>query len=537
MLNIDIAIIGMSGRFPGASNIDEFWSNINNKINSIAQFSDNELINAGVSPELIQNPGYVKVKGYLKNAEFFDAGFFKFSRHEAEILDPQYRLFFEATWEALENAGYVPDKYSGKIGIFAGSSNIDGYYLNNLRQNQNIGSTLLSDNFTVMLYNAKDFLSALLAYKLNLRGPAVTVQTACSTSLVAVTMACQSLLNFESDIALAGGTCVTMPLKSGYMFQDGMMLSPTGKCSTFDKDANGIVLGNGLGVIVLKRLSEALKDGDYIHAVIKGFSVNSDGSEKIGFTAPGILGQQVVVQDALKRANIQPEMISYIETHGTGTILGDLIEIEALTRVFKKQANDIALGSVKPNIGHLDAASGIAGLIKVVQALKYKILPPNIHFETPNPQINFQQTSFYINTVSAPWKSVASKYYAGVSSFGIGGTNVHIILTEAPQYTVKNNILKPVLLVLSARTIMTLNQMRKNLAIFLNNNHDINLANVAYTLQFGRKHFKYRIAYICSTIEEAINYLQKSETNILITSSNTEQEQLVPRQISFSRCL
>lgn len=503
--NGDIAIIGMACRLPGANTPEDFWANISNKTNSITQFSQEDLLQAGISEELVKNPKYVRSKGYLQDADQFDADFFKFSKHEAEILDPQFRLFFEVTWEALENAAYVPEDYSGKIGVFAGSSNIDSYYLHNLRKAQ---STLFTDHFTVMLHNAKDFLAALLAYKLNLRGPAVTLQTACSTSLVAVSMACQSLLSGESDITLAGGTCVSTPLKSGYLFQEGMMLSPSGKCSPFDKNADGTLLGNGAGVVVLKRLSDALADRDSIHAIIKGFAVNNDGGHKIGFTAPNVSGQQAVIEEALKRAQLTPDKISYIETHGTGTILGDVVELEALSQVFDGCTQPIALSSVKPNIGHLDAASGIASLIKAVLALNHKTLPPTLHFESASPQLHFENTSFYVSTTSTPWQNGVGRY-VGVSSFGMGGTNAHVILGEAMASSLPTPAIEePVLLFLSARSPTALGKLRENLASFLKKNPEVRLADVAYTLQVGRKHFKYRKAYRCRTLKDAIEQLQ-----------------------------
>lgn len=517
----DIAIIGMAGKFPDAKNIEEFWENIINTKNSIKNFTDEELTIQGIEENLLKDKNYVKSKGYLENSEYFDADFFKFSKHEAEILDPQYRLFFEIAWEALENSAYVPENYKGKIGIFASSSNIDTYYNHNLFKSGK--SSLHPDNFTIMLHNAKDFLSNLLAYKLKLCGPAITVQTACSSSLVAICMACQSLLSFESDMVLAGGVCITMPLKSGYLFQEGMMLSPTGKCSTFDKNADGIVMGNGLGVVVLKRLNEAMKDGDYIHAIIKGTSVNNDGGNKIGFTAPSVAGQQAVIESALNKANIKPDMLSYIETHGTGTILGDLIEVEALTRIFKEHTREITLGSVKPNIGHLDAAAGVANLIKVTQALKYKILPPNLNFHQSSPQLKLAQTPFKINIKPVPWLSHNLKRYAGVSAFGIGGTNAHVILTEAPEKEESSNPREKALLVISAKTPDVLIQIKRNLASFLFKNKKINLSDVAYTLQVGRKNFHHREAFICLDIEDAISQLNSELANIKENPDDTTE--------------
>lgn len=520
----DIAIIGMAGRFPGADSVDQFWANIVAKRDAISFFEHDTLIQAGVSPDLLSNPKYIKAKGFLENASLFDADFFGFSKHDAIILDPQYRLFLETVWEALENAAYAPEAYTGKIGLFAGSSSIDSYFAHSLAINNE--SSLLAQNFNVLKYNAKDFLTMLLAYKLNLRGPAITIQTGCSSSLVATCMACQSLLSLESDIAIAGGVSITVPLKSGYLFQDGMMLSPSGQCRAFDKDADGSVSGNGLGVVVLKRLNAALNDGDHIHAIIKGFAVNNDGHHRMSFTAPSIQGQQEVIETALARAKIKPEMISYIEAHGTGTILGDLIECSALTEVFKEVPTRVALGSVKPNIGHLDVAAGISGLIKTVQALKHKVLPPNIHFNTPNPHIDFNHTPFYINTESAPWDSPDANRYAGVSSFGIGGTNAHIVLQEAPASRCKAEAPSLQLFVLSARTPSALAQAKHKLARYLQDNPLINHADVAYTLQVGRKHFKCRDMFVCLSTDDAITKLSALKTNSSQEHADTSQEKL-----------
>ncbi len=515
-----VAIIGMAGRFPGAQNIDEFWENIKNKVESISFFSEDELIRSDVLPTCLDDNNYIRAKGYLKDASLFDADFFKFNRHEAEILDPQFRLFLEAAWEALENAAYVPDNAAEKIGLFAGSST-SNYYLNNLMNNSQLGSLSHANEMLLLTSNAKDFLTTLLAYKLNLTGPCVTVQTACSTSLVAVCMACDSLLASNCDIALAGGVSITTPLKSGYLFQEGMILSPDGHCRAFDAASHGTVSGNGLGVLVLKRLDRALKDHDNIHAIIKGYSVNNDGSNKIGYTAPSIEGQREVIQAALDKAKIKAEMIGYIETHGTGTRLGDPIEMKALTKVFSSSPGEthkhsIALGALKSNIGHLDIAAGLAGAIKAIQALKYRILPPNINFENLNSEINFSNTPFYINTSEQPWAEQSHPRFAGVSSFGIGGTNAHIILQEpSPATTSKTNSL-PILLVLSAKKRSALIRRRRSLIKYFQSHPDSTLDDVAFTLQVGRKTMEDRFACICVSIEQAIEKLNKlHETEIL----------------------
>lgn len=426
----EVAIIGMAGRFPGAKDLAEYWQNIESKNCSIINFSDQELLENGVSLHDLNNPNYIKSKGYLADADMFDADFFKFSRCEAEQLDPQFRIFLEESFTALKSAGYISENYLGKIGVFAGASNIDSYFSNNLLQNTR--SSLSADNFTKLLYNAKDFLSSHVAYKLNLKGPAVTVQTACSSSLVSVITACRSILGGDADMAIAGGVSVTTPLKSGYSFQEGMMLSPTGRCRPFDENADGIVVGNGCGVVVLKKLSEALKHKDRIYAVIKGAAINHDGNSKIGFTAPGVSGQASVLREALKNAELSPEDISYIEAHGTGTVLGDLIEFESLNEVYSNTSrpNKIMLGAVKSNIGHLDAASGIAGLIKTVLALNKEKLPANASFNNENPRLNFSSSPFEICKKPQRWGPEGCSKYAGVSSFGIGGTNTHIILGQ-----------------------------------------------------------------------------------------------------------
>ncbi len=428
----EIAIIGLTGRFPGAKNLDEFWHNLQTGVESISFFSDEELLAAGIEPALINNPNYVKANGVLEDAELFDAAFFNFNPRDAEITDPQHRIFLECAWEALENAGYDSETYNGSIGVFAGS-NLSGYLLN-IYFNQNIRNSI--DEHQLTIAADKDYLATRTSYKLNLTGPSYTIQTACSTSLVAVHLACQSLLNGECDIALVGGISVGASRKAGYLYQEGGIKSPDGHCRAFDAKAQGTVSGEGVGIVVLKRLEDTLNDGDFIHAVIKGSAVNNDGSNKVSYTAPRIEGQAKVIKTAQFVAEVEAETISYIEAHGTGTSLGDPIEIAALTQAFEsstKKKNFCAIGSLKTNIGHLDAAAGVAGLIKTVLALKHKQIPPSLHFEEPNPQIDFANSPFYVNNQLSEWKTNEYPRRAGVSSFGIGGTNAHIILEEAPR--------------------------------------------------------------------------------------------------------
>src|ERR1044071_6224769 len=393
----EVAIIGMSGRFPGAKNVDEFWQNLRNGIESVSFFSDRELGMAGVSPEVFNSPDYVKAKAVLDDVEMFDASFFGFTPREADVMDPQYRLFLECCWEALENAGYDFEVHSGRIGVYAGSG-MSTYLLFNLLSNPDIFESV--GGLQVRLTNDKDFLTTHVSYKLNLQGPSVVVQTACSTSLVAVHLACQGLLDGECNMALAGGVTVGVPHRVGYTYRDGGIWSPDGHCRAFDAKAQGTIAGNGVGVVVLKRLSDALADGNNILAVIKGTAINNDGSLKVGYTAPSVDGQAQVIARAQSVAGIHSDTLSYIEAHGTGTTLGDPIEIAALTQAFRAKTDKkqfCAIGSVKTNIGHLDTAAGVAGLIKTVLAINHKLLPPSLHYEEPNPNIDFANSPFFVN--------------------------------------------------------------------------------------------------------------------------------------------
>lgn len=428
----EIAVIGLSGRFPGAKDLDKFWKNLRNGVESIAHFTDRELETLGIPSEWVKDPNYVKAGAVLEDFDMFDAIFFGYSPKEAENIDPQQRIFLETAWEALENAGYNPETYDGPIGVFAGSNPSD--YLEILPAHSDVSDS--AGAFERLIGNEKDFLCTRVSYKLNLRGPSMTVQTGCSTSLVTVQLACQSLLNYQCNLALAGGVSINLRHSRGYFYQEGMIPSPDGHCMAFDADAHGTVLSQGVGVVVLKRLSEALSDGDTIHAVIKGVAINNDGALKAGYTAPSVNGQAEVIAMAHVLSGVAADTIGYIEAHGTGTPLGDPIEIAALTQAFRASTQKkgfCAIGSVKTNIGHADAAAGIAGLIKTILMLTHKQIPLSLHFKKPNPNIDFENSPFYVPTQLSEWCDNGFPRRAGVSSFGIGGTNVHAVLEEAPM--------------------------------------------------------------------------------------------------------
>ena len=518
-----IAIIGMSGRFPGAKDINTFWQNLSNAVESISFFTRDELIESGVNSLLIDNPDYVAASGVIENPALFDAELFGFSPREAEMMDPQHRLFLEQAWAALENAGYMSNEYKELIGVFAGSS-LNTYLLSNILPALNDPAQQPSyDPYQIMISSDKDFLTTRSSYKLNLRGPSVVVQSACSTSLVAIYLACQSLLDYECDIALAGGVSIRFPQKVGYLYQKGHIMSPDGHCRAFDAQANGIVRGSGVGVIVLKRLDEALNDRDNIHAIIKGSAINNDGSYKVGYTAPSVIGQAEVIRMAHSAADVDANSISYIECHGTATPLGDPIEIEAITKVFANNGKKTkcALGSVKTNIGHLDAAAGVAGLIKTVLALKHKKIPASLHFNKLNPAIDFSNNLFYVNSALSDWTSNSSPRRAGVSSFGIGGTNAHVVLEEFLASKMSEKSLRnwQVLLV-SANTESALKTSIENLKNHLISNPELNLADIAYTLQVGRKHLLYRAMFVCKDNQSAISSLSVTDDKTFFIKKN-----------------
>jgi amino acid adenylation domain-containing protein len=517
----EIAVIGMACRFPGAKNCEEFWDNLKNGIETIGFFSAGELEKRGVDPGLAADPNYVPVKGRLENNLCFDAFFFGYTPAEAAIMDPQVRIFHECAWEALENAGYDPGAYDGAIGLYAGASPNPFWEILPLRSVKGNNLYSYSELWDAVQFSDKDYLSTRAAYKLDLRGPVVTLQTACSTSLAAVDQACRGLLSGACDMALAGGVSITLHDESGYLYQEGTIMSPDGHCRAFDADANGTVGGNGLGVVVLKPLENAMADGDTILAVIKGSGINNDGKNKAGFTAPSSAGQAKAIRAALNTAGVSPESIAYIETHGTGTALGDPIEIEGLKMAwgsfepFKpdniNEKKYCAIGSVKSNIGHLDAAAGIAGLIKTVLVLYHRSIPPSLNFERPNRSIDFENSPFYVNTRLKSWENEKYPRRAGVSSFGLGGTNVHLVLEEFSGGT---RGLAPLsnrqyqLIILSAKTQSALDRMTQNLASHFKKNPGINCADAAYTLQIGREAFPHRRMLVCSLIEEAIRKLE-----------------------------
>jgi acyl transferase domain-containing protein len=523
----DIAVIGMAGRFPGAQNIEAFWHNLRHGVESITRFSDAELTAAGVAPAVLSDPNYVKAWGVLADVEWFDAAFFGFSPREAEIMDPQHRLFLECAWEALEDAGYAADKYHGSIGVYGGAS-LNTYLLHNLQAH---GDLLRSEAGLQMIIGSdKDYLTTQASYKLNLTGPSVAVQTACSTSLVAVHLACQSLLGSECDMALAGGVCIRVPQTTGYVYQEGHILSADGHCRAFDARAQGTVWGSGGGIVVLKRLQDALAEGDRIHAIIKGTAINNDGTGKIGYAAPSIDGQARMLASAFATAEISPETVSYIEAHGTGTPLGDPIEMAALTRAFRASTDKqgfCAIGSVKTNIGHLGAASGVAGLIKTVLALTHKELPASLHFVQPNPRIDFANSPFYVQTTLSEWRADKAPRRAGVSSFGIGGTNAHVVLEEAPAREASEASRPWQLLLLSAKTRTALERTTANLVAHFKKTPDLHLADAAYTLQIGRQRFSHRRMLVCQDLDDALTALQMRQLKRVVTHCEERTERSV----------
>lgn len=502
-----IAVIGMSGRFPGADNIEKYYDNIRNGVESIIQFSDDELRGYGVPEEWLKSPNFVKSGTVLDGVDKFDASFFGYTPAEATCIDPQQRLFLESAWESLEDAGYTPESCDHDIGVFAGASPND--YINFLAGNVDLADS--AGQMELMIGNEKDFLATRASYKLNLKGPSMTVQTGCSTSLVAVQMACQSLLSYQCSLALAGTSSIKLIKSKGYFYQDGSILSPDGHCRAFDAQAHGTVVGQGVAVVTLKRLSEALADGDHIYAIIKGCAVNNDGGMKVGYTAPSVEGQANVIAMAQALGDTPAESIGYVEAHGTGTSLGDPIEIEALSQAFRDTTSKkqfCAVGSVKTNIGHADISAGLAGMIKAVLMLKHKEIPPSLNYEKPNPNIDFEESPFFVPTELTEWVENHNPRRAGVSSFGIGGTNAHVVLEEAPQQDISNKSRPNQLLVLSGRTEQALKNACKNLSAFISKKPNVNLANIAYTLQVGRRVFNHRRVVVCTGLSEAIAKLE-----------------------------
>ena len=510
-----IAIVGMASRFPGARNVDEFWRNLVEGVDSISHFSGDELEPSRLESAAVRaSENYVRARGIIDDVDKFDAGFFRFTPKEAAGIDPQHRLFLEMAWAALENAGYDPAAYPGSIGVWAGMDPNTYLWENILPHGETIGDSGL---FPVIFANDKDYLATRASYKLDLRGPSVTVQTACSTGLVVVHNAFHALLSYQCDMALAGVSSITLPQRKGYVFQDGAIGSRDGTCRPFDAEASGTVFSDGVGVVVLKRLAEAIEDGDTIYAVIKGAAINNDGARKAGYTAPSVDGQAEAIAMAQALAGIAPETISYVEAHGTGTPLGDPIEIAALTKAFRAGTDKrgfCAIGSVKGNIGHLDSAAGIAGLIKTALALHHRELPPSLHYTRANPEIDFEQSPFFVNAELRPWAAGATRRRAGVSAFGIGGTNAHVVLEEAPVRPAGGRSRREQLIVVSARTSEAVAESAGNLADHLRQNPEADLGDVAFTLQEGRRAFAWRCAVAAADPSEAAEALERAAGSI-----------------------
>ncbi len=525
-----IAIVGMAGRFPESPSVAALWHNLLAGRECITRFTDEELEPARGEEMLARtNPNYVRARGVLAGADEFDEKFFGFTPKEAEILDPQQRLFLQAAWEAIEHAGYDPQRFDGPIGVFAGATT-NSYHLENLLSRRDITDPL--GPMMIMMGNGNDYVATRVSYKFDLKGPALNIQNACSTSLVAVCTAVQSLQTYQCDMALAGGVSVWLPQRRGYLHQEGSILAPDGHCRAFDRDAAGTVFGNGLGIVMLRRLRDAIEDGDTIYAVIKGAALNNDGSQKVGFTAPSVDGHAQVISMAQMLGGIDPETISYIEAHGTGTALGDPIEIAGLTQAFRaggaEENGFCAIGSIKSNIGHLDAAAGVAGLIKTTLALHHKILPASINFESPNPKLGIESTPFFVNAAQRDWPEGPTPRRAGVSSFGIGGTNAHVVLEEAPLVEPAAPASRPEqLLLLSAGDAEGLDRVAQNVKDHLAQDANAELADIAYTLQVGRRRFGHRRSIVCRNRDDAMALLTKPDTKRVHDFSGDAEPSLV----------
>lgn len=488
----EIAVIGMSGRFPGADSIMHFWNNLLEGKESVSFFSDDELKENGVNEQLLKMPGYVRAKAVLNNTDLFDAIWFGYTPLEAKVMDPQHRIFLEECFKALEDAGYDTERYAGNIGLYGGADT-NTYLINNLLPNSQLLETM--GGLQMLIANEKSHMLTRTSFKLNLKGPSVNVQTACSTGLVCIHMACQGLISGETDMALAGAISVGSPSVNGYLFQPGMLSSQDGHCRPFDEQASGSVNGDGVGVVVLKLLENALQDGDDIYAVIKASAVNNDGANKESYTSPGTDGQVKVIAEALAIAEIPAESVRYIETNGTGSILGDAIEVEALTRAFHSvttMSYKCGIGSVKSNIGHLNEASGMAGFIKTVYILKHALVPASINYQSPNKAIQFDKGPYYVVSKTEPLQKDGPIARAGVNSYGVGGTNAHIILEEYPVEEKKISEAKEHLIIISAKSAAALKRTAQLLAAYLDDHPQTDLDALEYTLQMGRRMCKFR---------------------------------------------
>jgi len=507
--NIDsIAIIGMAVRMPGAMNAQQFWENLKTGTESISVFSKEEMLEAGLSPETVNHPNFVAAKGIMDEAELFDANFFGISPREAELMDPQHRVLMECAWAAMEDAGYVPENYPGNIAIFT-SAGMNTYLPFNLMSNPHLLEQV--GGFELSIYNDKDFVPTRIAYSMNIKGPAIDIGTACSSSLVSTHLACQHLITYQSDMTIVGGITIHLPQKMGHTHEPGAAYSPDSHCRPFDATPSGLIDGNGAAVIILKRLEDALRDGDKIHAIIKGSAINNDGSDKVGYSAPSVNGQAEVILEAQAAAGIDSSSIQYIEAHGTSTPLGDPIEMAGLTQAFRVSTDQIGfcgIGSVKSNIGHVDKAAGLAGLVKTTLALENELIPPSLNWQKPNPTLQIEKTPFYVVDKPTSWKRSSTPRRAGISSFGVGGTNAHAILEEAPIVKSSPSPRADQIITLSAKTRPILEAYAKNLAKHLSSNPSLSLADVASTLARGRKVFPHKLAITCSSIEAAMTDLQ-----------------------------
>ncbi|MGC7096117.1 beta-ketoacyl synthase N-terminal-like domain-containing protein [Amycolatopsis lurida] len=514
-----IAVVGMSCRFPGADDPERFWANLTAGVESISTFDPDELRAAGVDPALLEHPGFVPRGGVLGDIDRFDAAYFGYSPREAELIDPQQRLFLECAAGALDDSGYDPARFDGVAGIYAGVG-LSSYMWNNIYPSE---SELADVSQMQMILSVdKDYLATRAAYKLDLRGPAVTVQSACSTSMVAIHLACQGLLTGECDIALAGGASLILPEVRGYVYEEGGVLSPDGHCRSFDADAKGTVPGSGVGVVVLRRLEDALEDGDVIHAIVRGSAMNNDGAAKVGYTAPGTRGQTQVITDAVSAAGVDVDTIGYVETHGAATPLGDPIEMTALADAFHalgaERGRPCAIGSLKSNIGHLDSAAGVAGFIKSVLMVKHGKVPPSLHFRAPNPNIDFASMPFYVNRELSDWPVSDGPRRAGMSSFGIGGTNAHIVVEQPPppRRRAPGEGERPILL--SARTPAALERATDRLAEHLRAHPDLPLADVAGTLATGRRVHAHRRAVVAADTAGAAKALESRSPEVFTSA-------------------
>ena len=511
-----VAIIGMAGRFPGARSVGEFWRNQLTGLKSISRFRVEDL-QVPHAAEFAADPNYVRARSVLEDPDLFDAEFFGILPREAELMDPQQRLFLECCWQCFEDAGYDPSNYPKSVGVYAGTS-MPTYFLSQICSQPDFLARFLGgyqvSNYLEMMGNSADFLSTRVSYKLNLRGPSFTMQSGCSTSLLAVTQACQALLTYQTDMALAGGVSITFPQKRGSFYQEGGMISPDGHCRTFDADAMGTVFGSGVAIVLLKRLEDAVRDRDQIYAVISGFAANNDGSAKVGYAAPSIDGQSRCISLAYETGGVDPASIGYIEAHGTGTPLGDPIELTALTKVFRNRTanrNFCTIGTAKTNVGHLDVAAGVTGLIHASLIVRHGIFPPTLHFNKPNLNFDLENSPFRVNTSKSEWKANGNPRIAGVSAFGVGGTNAHVVIEQAPDLPAPRAKKSPRLLAVSARSETALDRACENLAEFFMANPETDLSDAAWTLQAGRRAFGCRRIVVADNVDDAVAALRRRD--------------------------